>query len=87
MSYLISSKRLPFENIAHDGYTAVHCTWLYLALPDCTQLYLPVPGSALENAPPRTSLTRTLRFVALHNGYGVCFADTALGLWRVKRQG
>ena len=39
VSYLISSKRLLFKNIAHDG-SFQHCTWLYLALPDCVRLYL-----------------------------------------------
>ena len=30
VSYLISSNRLLFKNIAHDG-SFQHCTWLYLA--------------------------------------------------------
>ena len=36
VSYLISSKHLVVENIAHD-WSFQHCTWLYLT----------VPGSAL----------------------------------------
>ena len=32
VSYLISSKRLLFKNIAHDG-SFQHCTWLYPAMP------------------------------------------------------
>ena len=42
VSYVISSKHLLFKNIAHDG-SFQHCTWLYLALSDCT---LALPGSA-----------------------------------------
>ena len=39
VSYLISLKRLLFENIAHGG-SFQHCTWLYPA----------VPGSAIQKA-------------------------------------
>ena len=46
VSYLISSKRLLFKNIAHDG-SFQHCTWLYLALPDCAWLYLALPWLAI----------------------------------------
>ena len=46
VSYLISSKRLLFENIAQDG-SFQHCTWLYLALTACTWLYLALPRSAM----------------------------------------
>ena len=46
VSYLVSSKRFLFKNMAHDG-PFQHCTWLYLALSNCARLYLAVPGSAL----------------------------------------
>ena len=37
VSYVISSKRLLFENIAHDG-SFQHCIWLYLTVHGCTRL-------------------------------------------------
>ena len=56
VSYLISSKRLLFENIAHDG-SFWHCTWLYLALPGSAMIYdlWPMRGSlthATAHSPP-----------------------------------
>ena len=44
VSYLISSKRLLFKNIAHNG-SFQHCTWLYLTVPGCTRLCLGLPWS------------------------------------------
>ena len=42
-TYFISSERLLFKNITHDGYFQ-HSTWLYLAVPGFTWLYLTLPG-------------------------------------------
>ena len=46
VSYLVSSKRFLFKNMAHDG-PFQHCTWLYLTVPGCTWLYLALPWSAM----------------------------------------
>ena len=45
LSYLISSKRLLFENMAYD---AVIMTGPFSTEPGCTRLYLAVPGSAIS---------------------------------------
>ena len=56
VSYLISLKRLIFENIAHGSFKP-GCTWLYLAVSGCTWRYLAVAGSIwLYLALPRSAM-------------------------------
>ena len=50
VSYLISSKRLLFRNISHNG-SFQHCTRLYMGVPGCTCLGLPwstLPQTAID---------------------------------------
>ena len=67
VSYLISSKRLLFKNIAHDG-----CTWLYLTVPGCTWLNPGLPQVYLTtdcHILPLTSLNASV-YTALNAGMG-----------------
>ena len=69
LSYCISLKYLLFENIAHDEsfqhfVFCCTCTWLYLAVSVCTQLYLP---SFLYGTPANYRLVTLLVCLTTHS--------------------
>ena len=87
-SYWISSKRLLFKNIAHDG-SFQHCTWLHLAVPGCTCLYQTTRQgrtSNLEFQIFNPSLILTVYFAS--SSFAIPFQNMgAMGIGHICMQG